>query len=60
MGWRPELGKLDKYGNEIEDREYTQVDFDRILVLEKRTKEVAKRIILDDLGIIAGVKYIGE
>ena len=45
MGWRPELGKLDKYGNEIEDKEYTQADFDRTLVLEKRTKEVAKRIM---------------
>lgn len=45
MGWRPELGKTDKYGNEIEDKEYVQKDFDRILVLEKRTKEVAKRIM---------------
>ena len=45
MGWRPELGKLDKYGNEIEDKEYTQSDFDRTLVLEKRTKEVAKRVM---------------
>ena len=45
MGWRPELGKLDKYGNEIEDKEYNQNDFDRSLVLEKRTKEVAKRIM---------------
>lgn len=45
MGWRPELGKLDKYGNEIEDKQYTQSDFDRTLVLEKRTKEVAKRVM---------------
>lgn len=45
MGWRPELGKTDKFGNEIEDKQYQQSDFDRILVLEKRTKEVAKRII---------------
>lgn len=45
MGWRPELGKLDRYGNEIEDKEYTQSDFDRTLVLEKRTKEVAKRVM---------------
>ena len=45
MGWRPELGKLDKYGNEIEDKQYTQADFDRTLVLEKRTKEVAKRVM---------------
>lgn len=45
MGWRPELGKTDKFGNEIEDKQYQQSDFDRILVLEKRTKEVAKRIM---------------
>ena len=45
MGWRPELGKLDKYGNEIEDKQYGQTDFDRTLVLEKRTKEVAKRVM---------------
>ena len=45
MGWRPELGKTDKFGNEIEDKEYTQSDFDRTLVLEKRTKEVAKRVM---------------
>ena len=45
MGWRPELGKTDKFGNEIEDRQYTQSDFDRTLILEKRTKEVAKRVM---------------
>lgn len=45
MGWRPELGKLDKYGNEIEDKEYAQKDYDRTLVLEKRTKEVARRVM---------------
>ena len=28
-GWRPERGKLDKYGRGIEDREYTQRDYDR-------------------------------
>lgn len=45
MGWRPELGKLDKYDNEIEDKLYEQKDFERTLVLEKRTQEVAKRIM---------------
>ena len=44
MGWRPDKGMLDKYGNEIEDRVYNQKDFDRILVLEKRTELVAKKI----------------
>jgi len=43
-GWRPEKGQLDKYGNEIEDRIYNQRDFDRNLVLEKRTKLVADKI----------------
>ncbi|KKL70373.1 hypothetical protein LCGC14_2105570 [marine sediment metagenome] len=27
MGWRPEKGKTDKYGREIEDRVYNQSDF---------------------------------
>lgn len=43
-GWRPTKGKLDKYGNEIEDREYNIKDYDRNLVLEKRTQLVAKRV----------------
>jgi type I restriction enzyme, R subunit len=43
-GWRPPKGKLDKHGLEIEDRIYNQKDYDRILVLEKRTELVAKRI----------------
>ena len=41
-GWRPDRGMLDKHGNEIEDRIYNQKDFDRSLVLEKRTELVAK------------------
>jgi type I restriction enzyme, R subunit len=43
-GWRPDKGKVDKYGNEIEDRIYNQKDYDRSLVLEKRTELVAKKI----------------
>jgi len=43
-GWRPEAGKVDKHGNEIEDREYNQRDFDRNLILEKRTETVAAKI----------------
>jgi type I restriction enzyme R subunit len=43
-GWRPEAGKLDKYGKEIEDREYNQRDFDRNLILEQRTTLVAAKI----------------
>lgn len=43
-GWRPELGKRDKYGREIEDREYNERDFDRNLILERRTAVVAAKI----------------
>lgn len=43
-GWRPDKGMVDKYGNEIEDRIYNQRDFDKNLVLEKRTELVAKKI----------------
>lgn len=43
-GWRPDKGMVDKHGNEIEDRIYNQRDFDKTLVLEKRTELVAKKI----------------
>jgi type I restriction enzyme R subunit len=43
-GWRPEKGKLDKHGEEIEDRIYNQRDFDRTMVLEQRTELVAKKV----------------
>ncbi len=43
-GWRPSKGMVDKHGNEIEDRIYNQRDFDKNLVLEKRTQLVAKKI----------------
>lgn len=43
-GWRPDQGMTDKSGAVIEDRIYNQKDFDRTLVLEKRTELVAKKI----------------
>ncbi len=43
-GWRPEEGQRDKYGELIEDREYNDRDFDRNLILEKRTELVAAKI----------------
>ena len=43
-GWRPDKGMIDKHGNEIEDRIYNQRDFDKTLVLEKRTQLVAQKI----------------
>jgi type I restriction enzyme R subunit len=44
LGWRPEIGQVDKYGQLIEDREYNLTDFDRNLILEKRTDLVAARV----------------
>ena len=43
-GWRPEDGQTDKYGQLIEDREYNDRDYDRILILEKRTAVVAAKV----------------
>jgi type I restriction enzyme, R subunit len=43
-GYRPEKGKTDKYGYEIEDREYNVKDYDRTLVIEDRTKVIAAKI----------------
>lgn len=43
-GYRPEQGQLDRDGNEVEDRIYNTKDFDRTLVIDDRTKLVAKRV----------------
>lgn len=43
-GWRPEAGKRDKDGNEVEDRIYNAKDFDKNLVIDERTKTVAQKI----------------
>lgn len=43
-GYRPEKGKLDVYGNELEDREYNIKDFDRELIIDDRTKKVAEKV----------------
>lgn len=43
-GYRPEKGKVDKNGEVIEDRIYNKKDFDRTLVLERRTETVAKYV----------------
>lgn len=47
-GWKPKPGQRDKYGKEIPNQVFNQRDFDRTLVLEKRTELVA-RIISDYL-----------
>ncbi|MFC3803822.1 EcoAI/FtnUII family type I restriction enzme subunit R [Cohnella sp. GCM10012308] len=43
-GFRPTKGQRDKYGFEITDREYNIKDYDKYLILEKRTHTVAKMV----------------
>lgn len=43
-GWRPYAGQRDKNGKLIEDRIYTNSDFDYNIILEDRTYEVAQEI----------------
>jgi len=43
-GWRPEDGKVDKYGYVVPDQIYNIKDYDRNLVLEKRTERVAEKV----------------
>jgi len=43
-GYRPEMGQLDREGEEVEDRIYNVKDFDRTLVLDERTKLVARKV----------------
>lgn len=43
-GFRPTKNLKDKYGELIDDREYGQADYDKELVLEMRTKVIAKKI----------------
>jgi type I restriction enzyme R subunit len=43
-GYRPQKGQLDRDGEEIEDRIYNTKDFDRTLVLDERTRLVAKKV----------------
>jgi type I restriction enzyme R subunit len=45
IGWTPEPGMTDDLGKDIEQRTYNQADMDRILVLNKRTKLVAKCVM---------------
>ena len=43
-GYRPEAGTVDRYGREVEDRIYNLRDFDRNIVLDERSKLVARKI----------------
>ena len=44
-GWTPPPGMTDDLGNEIEQREYNRKDMDRTLILNQRTKLVAKLVM---------------
>jgi len=44
VGYTPEKGKVDKLGQAVEQRQYNTKDFDRTLVLEKRTRLVASKV----------------
>lgn len=44
VGYTPEKGKVDKLGQTVEQRQYNTKDFDRNLVLEKRTRLVASKV----------------
>ena len=57
-GWRPERGRTDDHGEVIEDRIYNQRDFDRTLVLKKRTELVAKKVTEFLQGTDRYAKYI--
>lgn len=43
-GYRPTKGKLDAYGQVIEDREYNVKDFDKNIIIDDRTKKVAQKV----------------
>ncbi len=43
-GWRPRKGQLDKFGNPIEDRIYTNSDYDYNIIIEDRIQQVAAEI----------------
>ena len=43
-GWRPYAGQRDIYGNIIDDRIYTNSDYDYSIILEDRIDEVAQEI----------------
>lgn len=54
-GYRPEKGQVDREGEEVEDRIYNQKDFDRTLVIDERTKLVARKI--SDFGKESGDRF---
>lgn len=43
-GWSPDAGQVDKFGNEIPDKEFAQDDMERTIIIKERTELVAKRV----------------
>ena len=43
-GYHPEIGQTDREGREVEDRQYDVADFDRVLVIDDRTRLVAQKV----------------
>ena len=43
-GWRPTKGMKDKYGHNVPDRIYNVTDHDRNIVIDDRTRLVAKKV----------------
>ena len=44
LEWRPEAGTTDIEGEEVPDKIYNVKDYDRTIILEKRTEVVAKKL----------------
>ncbi|TDC79258.1 DEAD/DEAH box helicase [Micromonospora sp. KC606] len=51
-GYKPPSNTLDRYGRKVEDRTYTSEDFDSNIVIDERTKLVARKVsdFLKDSG----------
>ncbi|WP_314093876.1 EcoAI/FtnUII family type I restriction enzme subunit R [Microbacterium foliorum] len=43
-GWRPTLGQVDRFGQEVPDRTYMSRDYDRSVILDRRSPVVASVI----------------
>jgi len=44
QGWRPEKGTVDRDGDLVPDRIYNTKDFDANLVIDERTRQVARKV----------------
>jgi type I restriction enzyme R subunit len=44
LGYTPEKGKIDKLGQVVDQRQYNTKDYDRNLILTRRTEFVARRV----------------